>query len=61
MYWLDPISYTLYGLVVGELGDNEDLMAVSVCRWQLPPLLAHPLTSRMPGCDACRTRALPSR
>ncbi|EFN53196.1 hypothetical protein CHLNCDRAFT_36538 [Chlorella variabilis] len=27
MYWLDPISYTLYGLVVGELGDNEDLMA----------------------------------
>ena len=28
LYWLNPVSYTLYGLVVGELGDNQDIMQV---------------------------------
>ncbi|EFN53324.1 hypothetical protein CHLNCDRAFT_58610 [Chlorella variabilis] len=42
MYWLDPISYTLYGLVVGELGDNEDLMAD-----QSPPITRQ--ASKRPG------------
>lgn len=28
---LDPVSYTLYGLIVGELGDNDQLMKVGVC------------------------------
>ncbi|GAB4822452.1 hypothetical protein N2152v2_009498 [Parachlorella kessleri] len=26
MYWINPLSYTLYALVVGQLGDNDSLM-----------------------------------
>ena len=30
MYWINPVSYTLYGLVVGQLGDVTELMQASV-------------------------------
>jgi ABC-type multidrug transport system permease subunit len=26
LYWANPISYTLYGLIVGELGESQQLM-----------------------------------
>jgi hypothetical protein len=28
MYYLDPVSYTLWALVTAELGDNDELMQV---------------------------------
>lgn len=30
MYWINPASYTLYGLVVSQLGNVEDQMEASV-------------------------------
>lgn len=50
LYWMNPISYTLYGLIVGELGNVDTVMQVGDVRARVYVLSAC-VQCLWPGCN----------